>query len=229
LRRFDAHAARRADNYVAISETVRERVRRVYGFDAPIVYPPVDVERFVPQPRGERPLVISRLLPYKRVDLAVSAAKQLGLGVDVVGNGPLLDQLRRDAGPGAEFHGAASDDAVARLLEGCSVVCVCGEEDFGIVAVEAQAAGKLVVAYGRGGARETVVSGVTGVLFDRQTVADVVAALAACARIETPPEEIARLADRFSAAAFRDRLLRAIDVARAGRGRAPTSELTATI
>jgi glycosyltransferase involved in cell wall biosynthesis len=94
LRSFDRHAAHRADRYVAISDAIRQRMARVYGFDAPVVYPPVATERLQPTPRGERLLVISRLLPYKRVDLVVAAARRLGLGLDVVGNGPLLEDLR---------------------------------------------------------------------------------------------------------------------------------------
>jgi glycosyltransferase involved in cell wall biosynthesis len=217
LRRLDARAAGRADAYVVISEAIRERVRRAYGFEAPIVYPPVDTERVRPGPRGERLLVISRLLPYKHVDLIVNAARQLGLGLDVVGTGPLLEDLRRAAGPNATFHGAATEETVTQLLETCSTVCVAGEEDFGMVAVEAQAAGKPVVAYGRGGARETVVDGVTGVLFDQQTVACVADAVVACLRLVTPPENIAAGTARFSARAFREGLTRVIATTRERR------------
>jgi glycosyltransferase involved in cell wall biosynthesis len=210
LRRFDANAARRADTYVVNSAAVRRRVRAAYGLDPPVVYPPVHTERLRPRPRGERLLVISRLLPYKRVDLIVAAARQLGLGLDVVGDGPLHADLRRSAGPDTTFHGAAQEETVTHLLETCSAVCVAGEEDFGIVAVEAQAAGKPVVAYGRGGARETVIDGVTGVLFEEQTVACVVEAVSACERLDTSPETIARSAARFSAKAFSDGLSRVI-------------------
>ena len=214
LRHLDASAARRADVYVANSLAVSERVRVAYGVDAPVVHPPVHVERFEPTPRGERLLVVSRLLAYKRVDLVVAAARRLGLGLDVVGDGPLLDDLRRAGGPQATFHGSASTDAVTQLLESCAAVCVAGEEDFGIVAVEAQAAGKPVVAYRRGGARESVEDGVSGVLFDEQTVEAVAAAITACAGLQTTPERIASGVQRFSATAFRDGLSRVIAAAR---------------
>jgi glycosyltransferase involved in cell wall biosynthesis len=190
-------------------------VRDAYGVDSPVVHPPVQTERLQPSARGERLLVISRLLPYKRVDLVVAAARQLGLGLDVVGDGPLLDELRSAAGPGTTFHGAAPEETVTQLLETCSTVCVAGEEDFGIVAVEAQAAGKPVVAYGRGGARETVVDGVSGVLFDEQTVTCVARALVACGELATPPEAIAASAARFSAGAFVDGLRGVIAATRA--------------
>jgi glycosyltransferase involved in cell wall biosynthesis len=214
LRWFDIRAAHRAHAYISISETVRERVRRVYGLDAPVVYPPVDTERVQVLPRGERLLVISRLLPYKRVDLIVAAARRLGLGLDIVGGGPLLDDLRRSAGPATKFHGATAESSIVQLLETCSAVCVAGEEDFGIVAVEAQAAGKPVVAYARGGARETVVDGVTGVLFDEQTTACVADAIAACERLTTPPDRMAANAARFSKRAFAEGMARELAAAR---------------
>jgi glycosyltransferase involved in cell wall biosynthesis len=206
LRRLDARAARRADAYVANSEAVRQRVSAAYGLDATVVHPPVGIEQLKATPRGERLLVVSRLLPYKRVDLVVDAARKLGLGLDVVGDGPQLQDLRRRAAADTTFHGAVAGDALTQLLEGCSAVCVAGEEDFGIVAVEAQAAGKPVVAYGRGGARETVVDGVTGILFEEQTLAGVADAIAACANLKTAPEQIAASARRFSAEAFADGL-----------------------
>jgi glycosyltransferase involved in cell wall biosynthesis len=215
LRQIDARAARRADAYIAISESIRRRVRLAYGIDAPVVYPPVDTDRVRPTPRGDRLLVISRLLPYKRVDLIVAAARQLGVGLDVVGDGPILAELREAAGPNTTFHGAAPERTVVELLERCSAVCVAGEEDFGIVPVEAQAAGKPVVAYGRGGACETVIDGRTGVLFAEQTVAAVVAALADCARLGTTPEEIAANAARFSRQSFAENFAAAVEAARA--------------
>jgi len=217
LRRLDARAALRADAYIANSASTAQRVRAAYGIDATVVYPPVHTERLEPRPRGERLLVISRLLPYKRVDLIASAARKLGLGLDVVGDGPQLADLRRGAGPDTTFHGAVEEDAVAALLQSCSAVCVAGEEDFGIVAVEAQAAGKPVVAYGRGGARETVADGVTGVLFSEQTLPCVIDAVLACAALSTAPEQIAANASRFSVQAFADGLKHAIATARERR------------
>lgn len=219
LRRLDFRAARRAAVYVANSLDVRERIRSVYGLEPEVVYPPVHTERLRASPRGERLLVVSRLLAYKRVDLVVAAARLLGRGLDVVGDGPLLGELRRAAGRYTTFHGAASPATVTQLLETCSAVCVAGQEDFGIVAVEAQAAGKPVVAFGRGGACETVEDGVTGVLFAEQTVAAVTRAVSECEDLSTPPDVIARRAERFSAQAFAERLRRVIDDAREQRAR----------
>jgi glycosyltransferase involved in cell wall biosynthesis len=134
----------------------------------------------------------------------------MGRGLDVVGSGPTLTDLRAHAGRGTVFHGAASEEMVRKLLESCSLVCVAAEEDFGMVAVEAQAAGKPVVAYRRGGACETIVDGLTGVLFDAQTIDDVITAISACDSVSTAPEAIAREASRFSVAAFRSGIRAAI-------------------
>jgi glycosyltransferase involved in cell wall biosynthesis len=211
LRRWDQAAARRADEYVANSEQVRARIRRLYGRDAQVVYPPVDVERYSPSERGERLLVISRLLPYKRVDLIVRAAARAGIGLDVVGVGPSLESLRAIAGPTVEFHGRVDDEAVVQLLEGCRALCVAATEDFGIVPVEANAAGKPVVAFAAGGVLETVTDGVTGALFDTLSEQALLAAIARADMIDTPPGNLARSAWRFSAQTFRSRMKALVD------------------
>jgi glycosyltransferase involved in cell wall biosynthesis len=217
FRALDRQAARRADLYIANSQETRQRIRLAYGIDSAIVYPPVDIDRFTPRPRGERLLVISRLLPYKRVDLVVRAATRLGIGLDVVGDGPMLGELRRIAGPDVTFHGPVADTTVVELLESCRAVCVAGQDDFGIVAVEAQAAGKPVIAYGRGGALETIDEHVTGVLFYEQTEASVAEAIAASERLQTPPEAIAQRTRRFCRASFGSNLLAVIATALAQR------------
>jgi len=206
LRRRDVAAARSTDLYIAISEHVSERIRRHYGLDAPVVHPPVDTERFTPRPRGERLLVVSRLLPYKRVDVVVDAATRAGLELDVVGTGPALADLRHRAGPTVRFHGNLPDAQITALYESCRAVCLPGSEDFGIVPVEANAAGKPVVAFAGGGALETVEEGVGGAFFREQTPAALLDALAACDDIAASPERIAQSAQRFSRTAFRQRL-----------------------
>lgn len=213
VRRWDRTAARRAALYIAISNGVRDRIKQQYGLDAPVVYPPVDVDRFTPRARGERLLVVSRLLPYKRVDIVVDAATRAGIGLDVVGTGPAMEDLRRRAGPTVAFHGRLADAEVTKLMEGCRAFCLPGLEDFGITPVEANAAGKPVVALGAGGALETLEDGVSGAFFSRQEVGDVLSAIERCDRIDTAPSDIALLARRFSAQTFRARLL---DVIQAG-------------
>jgi glycosyltransferase involved in cell wall biosynthesis len=221
LRAWDRRAARKPDLYIAISNVVRERIKRMYGRDAPVVYPPVDTERFTPSPRGERLLVVSRLLPYKRVDVVVAAATKAGIGLDVVGEGPAMAELQRMAGPSVRFHGKLDDQAITQLMEGCRAVCVPGVEDFGIVPVEAQAAGKPVVAFGVGGALETVQDGLSGALFERHDVECMLDAIHRCEALTTAPEDLARRAERFSRAAFRSALLSVIEGEDAESKRAP--------
>src|SRR5262249_52743348 len=155
------------------SNEVRRRIRSQYGIDAPVVYPPVDVDRFTPRERGERLLVVSRLLPYKRLDVVVRAAARAGIGLDVLGTGPAVGDLREWAGPTVECRGRLSDADVTRLMESCRALCLPGKEDFGMTAVEAQAAGKPVIAFAAGGALETVKEGRTGALFTRRHPDDV--------------------------------------------------------
>jgi glycosyltransferase involved in cell wall biosynthesis len=211
MRRWDRLAAHRADLYIAISQEVRERIERQYHVRAPVVYPPVDVDRFRPRPRGERLLVVSRLLPYKRVDAIVEVATRAGIGLDVVGNGPMLEELRRQAGPTVEFHGRLDDDAVTELMQGCRALCVLAKEDFGITPVEANAAGKPVVALGAGGALETLVDGVTGAFFTSYEPEEILAAIHRCDRIDTTPDALAEAARRFSPRAFEASLLEALN------------------
>ena len=206
FRRLDRRAAQRPDLYIAISNIVRERIRRHYGRDAPVVYPPVDVERFTPTPRGERLLVVSRLLPYKRVDLVVAAATRAGLGLDVVGTGPALDDLRRRAGPSVRFLGRLPDPEITQLFEQCSAFCLPGAEDFGITPIEANAAGKPVVAFAGGGVLETIDEGLSGVFFREQSPQALLDALKACDDIGATPAQIAENAQRFSSETFRTRL-----------------------
>jgi glycosyltransferase involved in cell wall biosynthesis len=206
VRSWDCRAARRPDLYVANSFEVSGRIRRIYQRDAPVVYPPVNVKRFVPRDRGERLLVVSRLMAYKRIDLAVDAATRLGIGLDVVGSGSALEDLRRRAGPQVKFHGQLDDASVVQLFETCSAFCFPGREDFGIAPVEAQAAGKPVIAFGGGGALETVDDGVSGILFTRQDVDSMVDAIRRCDELQTRPEHLGALANRFSPGAFRRRL-----------------------
>lgn len=211
LRSWDRGAARRVHLYIANSLEVRLRIRSQYGVEAPVVYPPVDVERFTPTRRGERLLVVSRLLPYKRVDAVVDAATRGGIGLDVVGTGPALDGLRRRAGPTVQFHGRLSDDDARTLMQSCRALCVPGKEDFGITPVEANAAGKPVVAFAGGGALETLEEGLTGSFFTRHDPDSILAAIRRCDQIEAEPRALAASARKFSRRAFETGLLAALE------------------
>ncbi len=196
IRLWDAGAAGRVDHYVANSKNVARRIARTYGKEAAVVYPPVDTDRFRPAAkRGDAYLVAGRMVPYKRVDLAVAACTRRGLPLRVIGDGPEFNKLRRMAGPTVTFLGRIPDEAVAEEMAKARAFLFCGEEDFGITPVEAQAAGTPVVAFGRGGARETVIppdgddfSGATGLFFSRPT-----------------PESLAEALDRFDDSSHRFR------------------------
>ena len=166
LREWDRRTADRPDRYVAISHYVAGRIRRYYNREAAVQYPPVDTAYFTPDTTGpERfALVVSALAPYKRVDIAIRACQQLGMPLKIVGTGPERSALERLAGPSIEFLGWRTDAEIRDLYRRASVVLLPGEEDFGIVPLEAQACGRPVVALGRGGALETIVPDKTGVL-----------------------------------------------------------------
>ena len=217
LCRADRTAARRADLYITSSECVRQRIRGAYGLDAVVVPPPVDTARFTPRARGERLLIVSRLVPYKRVDLVVEAATRARLPLDVVGDGPELHALRERAGPTVTFHGELPDESVTEMMETCRALVLPGAEDFGITPVEANAAGKPVVALAAGGALETLEDGYSAALFPRPTPDDLLDAIARVDEIQTPPERLAQRAQRFSRDAFHRRLGGVLKEARAAR------------
>jgi glycosyltransferase involved in cell wall biosynthesis len=167
LQRWDAGTADRVHEFVANSEHVRARIRRYYERDAIVVHPPVDAARFEPDPRGPEDyfLAVGAVAPYKRLDLAIEACRRAGVRLVVVGQGPETARLERLAhGSRCTFLPWQSDDALARLYARCRALLFPGEEDFGIAPVESMAAGRPVIALAAGGARETVVDGVTGSL-----------------------------------------------------------------
>ena len=217
LKRWDKQMATRPDAYIANSRLVQRRIRKVYGIDADVVYPPVDTDRFTPGPRGNRLLMISRLLPYKHAELAVEAAGRLGIGLDVAGDGPELEGLRAMAGPNVTFHGRVTDQEITDLLEGCSALCVPGAEDFGISTVEALACGKPVVAFAGGGAGEILDDGVNGCLFTVQTVDAVTQAIRRVESLYTDPQRLAARARNFSHSEFERNLAAAVQLVWARR------------
>ncbi|MCK6579018.1 MAG: glycosyltransferase [Anaerolineae bacterium] len=178
LRRWDFAAAQRVHHFVAISTEIQQRIRTYYRRDSEIIYPPVDTQRFQPAARVEDYfLVVSRLIPYKRIDLAVEAATRLSLPLKVAGRGRDMERLKSLAGPTVEFLGYVSDDDLPDLMARCKAFLFPGLEDFGITPVQAQAAGRPVIAYGGGGALDTVIPGRTGVLFSSMTVESLMGAM----------------------------------------------------
>jgi glycosyltransferase involved in cell wall biosynthesis len=171
LRMWDVATANRVDVFVANSKHVAGRIWRLYRRRARVIYPPVDVDRFIPRAdREEFYVTVTRLVPYKRVDLIVRAFARLGRPLVVVGDGPELGRLRGMASANVRLVGWQPDEVVRGYLERARAFVFAAEEDFGIGPVEAQAAGAPVIAYGRGGALESVVEGETGLFFYEQTV-----------------------------------------------------------
>jgi glycosyltransferase involved in cell wall biosynthesis len=213
LRLWDRYASDRVDAFIANSHETAARIQCHYRADSEVIYPPVDVERVVPtgEPAEDFHLVVSRLVSYKRVDLAVEAANRLGRRLIVVGDGAERRRLEAMAGPTVEFLGWRSDEEVAGLYGRCRALLFPGFEDFGITPVEAQAAGRPVVAFGRGGATETVVDGTTGVLFAEQTVEALMEAILRLDRLSIDPLRCRRNAERFEPQEFQRRIRRAIE------------------
>ncbi len=229
LARWDRDTAGRADRYVAISHYVAGRIRRYYNREATVVYPPVDTEFFSPVPSagstaslastagitstsGSRPyaLVVSALVPYKRVALAIEACRLAHVPLKIAGDGPERPRLERLAGPSAvsdvTFLGRQSDQELRELYRGASVVLLPGEEDFGIVPVEAQACGRPVVALGRGGALETVIANETGFLVDDPSAPAFADAIARALETRFDTAAIRRHAERFGRERFGDEI-----------------------
>jgi nucleoside-diphosphate-sugar epimerase/glycosyltransferase involved in cell wall biosynthesis len=204
LRRLDREDAGALDAIMANSRYTAERIRRYWGRTATVVHPPVAVERFLERERVPGPsyVVLGRVVPYKRADLAVAACARLGRPVTVVGEGRGLAQARVSGGPGASFLGRVSDEEVASILSTAKAVICCADEDFGIVPVEAQAAGVPVIAYGVGGHRDSVVDGLHGVLFPEQTVDCVVAAIERFEGLSFDSDVLRENAARFSTERF---------------------------
>jgi glycosyltransferase involved in cell wall biosynthesis len=213
LARWDAESASRVTRFVANSAHVAGRIRRYYNRRASVVYPPVDTAFFHPDasPTEDHVLVVSALVPYKRIDLAIEACRQAGVRLRIVGDGPERQRLEQQAQGQAVFLGPRSGDALRDEYRRARAVLLPGEEDFGIVPLEAQACGTPVVALARGGALETVQDRETGVLFDSPTAGSLAQALA---RLEVLQFDRARLrchAERFSRARHVEALRVVID------------------
>jgi glycosyltransferase involved in cell wall biosynthesis len=214
LRLWDATSARRPDVLVANSRHVARRIGKCWGREATVIHPPVAVERFRADRRRDSFFcVVSRLVPYKRLDLLVQAFTRLHLPLVVIGAGAGLPRLRRLAGPTVSLLGWQDDAVVADHLERCRAFVFAAEEDFGITLVEALAAGAPVIAYGRGGAQEIVGHGTTGVLYPEQTVDGVVAAVQDFIAEEDSfsAQACAARAREFTAARFRARFAALVD------------------
>jgi glycosyltransferase involved in cell wall biosynthesis len=205
MRKWDLAASRRVDSYVANSALTRERIGRFYGLDVPIIHPPVETHRFSPGEPGDSLLVVSELVRHKRLDVALEAARRAGVPIDVVGSGPDYGALS-EAYPEARFLGRADDVQIAGLYASARAVLVPSMEEFGITAVEAQAAGRPVIAAAAGGALETVLDGRTGRLAALDDVDAFTQAIEGIDRLDFDPMRAVENARRFSVEEFQRRL-----------------------
>jgi glycosyltransferase involved in cell wall biosynthesis len=212
IRRWDLAASRSVDVYLAISELSRERIRRYYGRDATIVHPPVETERFTPGVPGDSLLVVSEVVRHKRLQVALEAARRARAPIRVAGAGPDLQALR-EAYPEAEFLGRVGDAELAGLYASARAVIVPSMEEFGITAVEAQAAGRPVIAAAAGGALETVIDGVTGRLVALDDIEAFRAAIEGVDALGLAPAAAVENAQRFSVAVFQRRIAEQVELA----------------
>jgi glycosyltransferase involved in cell wall biosynthesis len=208
LKWWDKRSCDRVDDFLAISRTVAERIETFYGRKAEVIYPPVDTDFFVPGGKEEDfYLVVSAVVPYKRVDIAIGAFNELRLPLVVIGEGPEYRRLRRLGGKTVSFRGWVTDEQVREAYQGCRALIFPGMEDFGLVPVEAQACGKPVIAFGKGGVTESVLDGETGIFFREQTVEALVDAVKAFRGRRFDPAKARENSLRFSQNVFKERML----------------------
>jgi glycosyltransferase involved in cell wall biosynthesis len=214
-RQWDRVAAARTDRYIANSRVTQERVRAYFGRESQVVYPPVDVERFSPGRVGEHYVVLGELMPHKQIDVAIAAFNQLRLPLIVIGDGPGARALRRQAGPTVTFTGRVPDSTVAEVVGGARALVMTSVEEFGIAAVESQAAGRPVIARRGGGALETIIDGVTGCLWSGGPQ-ELASAVLAFEDGSIDPQACIDNAARFDPPSFRRGILEEVNAARAG-------------
>ena len=218
LKAWEMRAARQPDFYIANSRVVQQRLQDAFGIKSVVIPPPIETSRFhVSEELEEYFLILSRLVPYKRLDLAVQAATLLSLPLKVIGNGPDLERLRGMAGPTVEFLGRQSDEAVAELVSRCKALLFPGEEDFGMAPLEVNAAGRPVIAFFGGGAMETVIEGVNGIFFREPTVASLTEAMRRFQQMQWDAAAIRAHARGYDTLEFQRRIRSFLNEATGGR------------
>jgi len=208
LRKWDLRAAQQPNYYIANSRLVAKRIKEIYGREAFVIPPPIEVDRFqMSSVVDDYYLVLSRLVPYKRIDLAIEACNRLGRRLVIIGDGPDRARLEKLAGPQTQFLGRQSDSQVNHYASRCRALLFTGEEDFGMVPLEVNAAGRPVIAFRGGGAMETVVDGITGVFFDQATSASLEAAMEDFESRKWHQQTLRKHAEKFDRSVFTFRIL----------------------
>ena len=204
MRKKDLASVKDIDVFIANSSETQSRIKKYYKKPSTVIHPPVDIDKFIPSPNNERSgyIIWGRHVPYKRFDLAIKAANQLGRDLTVIGTGPDTKRLQTLAGPTVRFLGRVSDKELVREVQHAKAFLFPNEEDFGITAVEALAAGTPVIAYGKGGALDIVQDRETGVLFDEQTVEGLVKAIEKFETLNFLPATLHRKSKRFAPGLF---------------------------
>jgi len=217
LRNWDSIASTRVDRYIANSSAVAKRINKFYRREADVIHPPVDTSRFqISEEVDDYCILVSRFVPYKRIDLAVEAFTRMNRPLKVVGNGRQMKDLKKIAGPTVEFLGHVGNAELNVLMARAKAYIMPGEEDFGIAPVEANACGRPVVAFAAGGALDVQVDGVTGVLFKEQTVEALCEAVEKLDTIEWNPQRIRENAMRFDTQKFKEKIATAIATTEVG-------------
>jgi len=210
LRLWDLVSAKRVDYWIANSQNTQARIKKFYHQDSVVIYPPLDVSKFkISSSHDDFFLVVSRLSPYKRIDLVIEAFNNLGLPLIVIGEGQDKARLEKMARSNIKFLGFQEDEVVARYYSRCrALIFPTFDEDFGLVPLEAMASGRPVIAAGRGGTRETIVEGKTGLFFNQPTIDSLIKAIRKFFDLEDQfnPEEIRRHAGQFESKIFKEKL-----------------------
>lgn len=215
LRIWDITSSRRIDVLIANSNYIKKRIKKCWGLDAEVINPPVETEKYFPNNKEAEDfyVVFSRFVAYKRIDLAIEACKELGRKLIVIGDGEEREKLKKiaDNDKNIIFTGRISDEEVRDYLQRCKAMIFSAEEDFGIIPVEVQACGRPVIAYGKGGALETVVNKKTGIFFYEQNKESVIKAIKEFEQMEFNTEDILENSKKFSKEIFKEKILKIVE------------------
>ncbi len=205
IRQWDALSSLRVDEFIANSSIVQKRINKVYRRDSIVIHPPINTDFFVPDYNEPEDfyMILSRLIPYKKIDIAIQACNNLKKKLIILGAGPLEKKLKKLAGPTIKFTGRLNDEESRDYYQRCKAFLFPGYEDFGITPLEAQACGRPVVAYGKGGALDSVINGKTGLFFPEQTVESLSDAIVKFEKMNFNSKEIRKHAEKFSSGNFR--------------------------